>query len=60
MAKQPPKPPTARVSGWGATGYVGASRRFLTSEQQAEARRKRADMYEKLRQMAAAERDRRR
>jgi len=60
MAKQPTKPPTVRVSGWGATGYLGATRRFLTSAQQAEMRRKRADLDAKLRQMSMAERDRRR
>ena len=54
------KPPTARVCGWGATGYLGASRRFLTSAQDAEVRRKRADLDAKLRQLTSAERDRRR
>jgi len=60
MARQPPKPPTARVSDWGATGCLGATRRFLTSAQNAEVRRKRADLDAKLRQMMVAERDRRR
>lgn len=60
MARQPPKPPTIRVSGWGATGYLDGSRRFLTSEEQAEMRRKRADVDAKLRQMRMAERERRR
>jgi len=60
MAKQPTKPPTVRVSDWGATGYLGATCRFLTSAQQAEMRRKQADLNAKLRQLSMAERDRRR
>jgi hypothetical protein len=60
MPTQLPKPPIVRVSEWGATGYHGASRRLLTSAQQAEMRRKRADVDAKLRQMTMAERDRRR
>jgi hypothetical protein len=48
------------ISGWGATGSPDGRRRPLSSVQWAEIRRKRADMYAKLRQMTAAERDRRR
>lgn len=55
MTKQSPKPPIVRASGWGATGSSDGKRRFLTSEQFAEIRRKRADLYAKLRQMTAAE-----
>jgi hypothetical protein len=43
-----------------ATGSPDGRRRFLTSAQCAEMRRKRADMDAKQRQMTAAERDRRR
>jgi hypothetical protein len=45
---------------WGATGYINGGRRFLTSAQYAETRRKRADLDAKLKQMTAVERDRRR
>jgi hypothetical protein len=57
---QPLKRPTVRVSDWGATGCIGVTQRFLTSAQNAEVRRKRAGLDEKLRQMTMAERDRRR
>jgi hypothetical protein len=60
MARQPPKTPAARVFGWGGTGSPNGSRAPLTSAQYAELRRKRADLDAKLRQMTAAERDRRR
>jgi hypothetical protein len=60
MARQPPKPPTVRVSDWGATGCLGSTRRFLTSAQQAQVRLKRTELDAKVRQMMAAERDRRR
>ena len=60
MAKHSLKPPAARVSGWGATGSPNGSRSLLTSAQYAEMRRKRVDLEAKLRQMTAAERDRRR
>jgi hypothetical protein len=60
MAKQPPKPPTSRLSVWGATGDPNSARRFVTSAQYAEIRRKRADVDAKLKQMTAAERERRR
>ena len=60
MARQPPKPPTAYLSGWGATGNPDGKRRFLTSAQCAELRRKLADVDFKLRQLSAAERVRRR
>jgi hypothetical protein len=57
MAKQSLKPPTARISGWGRTGYPNGSRPLLTRTQYAEMRRKRADLDAKLKQMTAAERD---
>ena len=60
MAKQPPKPPTSRLSVWSATGGPNGAPRFLTSAQYAEIRRKRADLDAKLRQMTWAERGRRR
>jgi hypothetical protein len=62
MAGRSSKPPPAApmISGWGATGSPDGRRRPLSSAQWAEIRRKRADMYAKLRQMTAAERDRRR
>jgi hypothetical protein len=59
MATQPPKPPAARVSSWGATGRLDGKRRFLTKAQFAEMRRKRADLDAKLWQLTLAERDRR-
>ena len=58
--KQPPKPPAAQVSDWGATGNPIGKRRLLTRSQFAELRRKLADVDAKLRQMTAAERQRRR
>jgi len=58
MARQLPKPPTPRLSVWGATGDPNSARRFLTSAQYAEMRRKRADLDVKLKQMTAAERGR--
>ena len=58
MARQPPKPPTPRLSVWGAMGDLNSARRFLTSAQYAEMRRKRADLDAKLKQMTAAERGR--
>jgi hypothetical protein len=60
MGKQSPKPPAARVFGWGATGSPDGKRRFLTSAECAEIRRKRADLNAKLWQTTAAERERRR
>ena len=60
MAKQPPKPPSARPNDWGATGHLNGGRRFLTSAQYAEIRRKRADLEAKLWQLTTAERQRRR
>jgi hypothetical protein len=59
MARQTSKPPTARVSGLGATGSPESKGRFLSKTQFAELRRKRADVHAKLRQMLYAERDRR-
>lgn len=58
--KQSPKPPAARVSGWGATGSPDGKPRRLTKAQLAEISRKRADLYEKLRQLTVFERERRR
>ena len=50
-----------RLSRSGCNGApVGGGRRFLTSAQYAEIRRKRADLDAKLRQMTTAERARRR
>jgi hypothetical protein len=61
MARQLPKPPSAVItSGWGPTGNPNGQRRFLTSAQFAEIRRKRADLDAKLWQMTKAERERRR
>jgi hypothetical protein len=60
MNRQSPKPPAIRLNGWGATGYINLGRRFLTSAQCVEIRRKRADLDAKLWQMTAAERERRR
>jgi len=54
------EPPPARVSSWGATGRSDGRRRFLTSAQFAERRRKLADLDAKLRQMAWAQHERRR
>ena len=56
MAKQPPKPPAARLNGWGGTGQTLGGRRLLTSTQYAEIRRKLADVDAKLREMTAADR----
>jgi hypothetical protein len=55
-----PTPPAPRLRVWGATGDPNGRRRTLTSAQFSEIRRKRADLDAKLRQMTAAERDRRR
>jgi hypothetical protein len=60
MDRQSPKPSAIRLTPWGATGYINGQRRFLTSAQFAEIRRKRADLDTKLWQMTAAERERRR
>jgi hypothetical protein len=60
MDRQSPKPPAIRLNGWGATGYINGGRRFLTSTQYAEMRRKLADVDAKLKQLTAAERERRR
>lgn len=60
MARQTSKPPTARVSGWGAMGSPEGKSRCLTKARFAEVRRKRAEVDAKLRQMTAAERERRR
>ncbi len=56
MAKQPPKPPAARLNGWGETGQPLGGRRLLTSTELAETRRKLAEVDAKLREMTAAER----
>jgi hypothetical protein len=60
MVRQTPKPPTARISGWGGTGYPNGSRPFLSSAQLRGMRRQLTDLDAKLRQMTAAERERRR
>jgi hypothetical protein len=54
MAKQPPKPPAARLNGWSETGQPLGGRRLLTSTELAETRRKLAEVDAKLREMAAA------
>ena len=59
MARQPPKPPTARISGWGGMGYPDGSRR-LTRAQLRGMRRQLTDLDAKLWQMTTAERERRR
>ena len=59
MAKQPPKP-SARISGWGGTGYPNGSRPLLTSAQLRGMRRQLTDLDAKLRQMTTAEREWRR
>jgi hypothetical protein len=56
MAKQSPKPPTDRLSGWSATGRVRGGRRFLTSARWRGRRRQLTDLDAKLRQMTAVER----
>jgi hypothetical protein len=56
MAKQSPKPPTDRPSGWSATGRVRGGRRFLTSARWRGRRRQLTDLDAKLRQMTAVER----
>jgi hypothetical protein len=56
MAKQPPKPPAARLNGWSETGQPLGERRLLTSTELAETRRKLAEVDAKLREMTAAER----
>lgn len=58
MARQLPKPPTPRTI-WSADS-LAFKPRLLTKAQFAEARRKRADLYEKLRQLTASARERRR
>ena len=60
MARPPPKPPTGRISGWGATGYPNGSRTLMTSAQLREMRRQLSDLDAKLRQLSTAERERRR
>jgi hypothetical protein len=60
MARRSPKPPTSRLNSWGTTGRHDVKRRFLASEQLAEIRRKQTDLNEKLWQLTAAERERRR
>jgi len=59
MTRQPPKPPNARRSVW-AAGSLAEKSRLLTKAQYAEMRRKLADVEAKLRQLTAAERQRRR
>jgi len=57
MAHHLPKPPSHRIS-WSADS-LAFKPRLLTSTQYAVMRRKRADLYEKLRQLRYAERERR-
>jgi hypothetical protein len=59
MAWQSPKPPNTRINSWGV-GNLGAKSRLLTSAQFRGMRRQLSDLDAKLRQMAAAERERRR
>jgi hypothetical protein len=61
MAKQSPRPPAARLNGWGATGQLdGSRRRFLTIAHLRGMRLQLSDLDAKLRQMAWAEHERRR
>ena len=60
MARQSPKPPAARLNGWGAMGHLNGGRRFLTGAQLRSIRLQLSDLDAKLRQMTAAKRDRRR
>jgi hypothetical protein len=57
MARQLPKPPSPRIT-WSADSFVFKPR-LLTKAQFAEARRKRIELNEKLRQLTASERERR-
>ena len=57
MDRQSPKPPSPRI--WSADSLAFKAR-LLAKAEFAEARRKRADLNEKLRQLSLAERDRRR
>jgi len=57
MANHSPKPPSPRPS-WSADS-LAFKPRLLTSAQYAVARRKRADLIERLRQLGYAERERR-
>jgi hypothetical protein len=59
MARQPLKPPAARLSG-GATGRAEGERRFLSSPQFRGMRLELSDLDAKLQQMTTAERERRR
>jgi hypothetical protein len=56
---QLPKPPIARVNGWGASG-IAAKPRLLSSAQWRRMRLQLADLDAKLRRMTAAEHERRR
>jgi hypothetical protein len=61
MARQSPKPPAARLSGWGTTDRLdGSSRRFVTTAQLRGMRLQLSDLDAKLRQMTWAEHERRR
>jgi hypothetical protein len=60
MARQLPKPPAARLKGWGGTGHPYGERRFLTGAQLRVIRLQLSDLEAKLRQMTSAERERRR
>jgi hypothetical protein len=58
MARQSPKPPTTRINSWGV-GNLAAKSRLLTSAQFRGMRRQLSDLDAKLRQMTAAEHERR-
>jgi hypothetical protein len=57
MARQSPKPPTTRILGWGVGNL--AKPRLLTSAQLRGMRLQLSDLDAKLRQMTAAEHERR-
>jgi hypothetical protein len=59
MARQPRKPPAARLNTSGGTRPLIGGPRFLTAVQRDEFRRKLAEVEAKLRQKGAVERERR-
>lgn len=59
MARKSPKPTSRPARSWSADS-LAFKPRLLTKAQFAEARRKRADLNEKQRQLTVSERDRRR
>ena len=55
MARHSPKPPAARLNGWGATGRLdGSSRRFLTAAQMRGMRLQLSDLDAKVRQLSCS------